>query len=612
MASYQSLYRKHRPQTFAALRGQEHVTAALRNAVKDGRVGHAYLFSGPRGTGKTTTARLLAKALNCLDLGSDGEPCDKCENCVAIAEGRFLDLIELDAASNNRVEEMRELLERVPLGLNLASKRKVYVFDEAHMLTGSSSNALLKTLEEPPDHVVFVLAMTEPEKLLPTIRSRTQHYEFTLFTVEQIVAEMGAVLEREGMPADPQALETIARAAAGSMRDALSLLDQALAHGTGRLDAEPVAELFGRTPFDVRCRILEAVAGEDAALVLTTLGELLEAGHEPRRIAEDLLRAARDGFLVTAGAGRVPLEMPDDEQKRLGDLGRALGNPTLVRMLETLGQAVVDMRGSDAADPRLVLEIALVRLTRRDAGPPLQTVVERIERLERAVDNMKDGAGAGAPAPPVTGGTPPGRTIGAIRREAAAAPPPEAEPEGLPSDESTSELRGSGDRTEGPSPGIPAPEGARPEELALDDVIVAWAAILPELPVATRSSVQEAQPLGVEDDVITFGVPPRLFEAASPRFRREADTIRSALSERLGRTARFTLVAHEGFAGNTAPERAPASELPETVDLTAEEQEPAVDPHELVDAAPDDRAGEPMQMLTKDLGATVVEERPRE
>jgi len=615
MASYQSLYRKHRPQTFAALRGQDHVTAALRNAVKEGRVGHAYLFSGPRGTGKTTTARLLAKALNCLDLGSDGEPCDACENCVAIAEGRFLDLIELDAASNNRVEEMRDLLERVPLGLNQASKRKVYVFDEAHMLTGAASNALLKTLEEPPGHVVFVLATTEPEKVLPTIRSRTQHYEFTLFTVEQIVAEMRSILEQEGMPADREALAVIARAAGGSMRDALSLLDQALAHGTGRLEAEPVADLFGRTPFDMRCRILEAVAGEDAALVLTTLGELLEAGHEPRRIAEDLLRAARDGFLITAGGGRVPLEMPEGEQQRLGELGRSLGNPTLVRMLETLGQAVVDMRGSDAADPRLVLEIALVRLTRRDAGPPLQTVVERIERLERSVGELKDGA-VSAPPAPVTG-APPGRTIGSIRREAAATPPepeppppPQPEPEGLLStDEGAGfpgprqpELRGSGERPEGP--------GARPEKLELDDVIVAWAAILPELPVATRSSVQEAQPLGVEDDVITFGVPPRLFEAASPRFRREADTIRSALSERLGRRARFNLVAHEGFAGS-APDRAPASPPPsEDIDLSTEE--PPVDPHELVDAVPDDRPGEPMQMLTKDLGATVVEERPRE
>jgi DNA polymerase-3 subunit gamma/tau len=465
---------------------------------------------------------------------------------------------------------------------------------------------------------VFVLATTEPEKVLPTIRSRTQHYEFTLFTLEQIVAELSSILEQESMPADAEALAVIARAAAGSMRDALSLLDQALAHGTGRLDAGPVADLFGRTPFDMRCRILEAMADEDAALVLTTLGELLEAGHDPRRIAEDLLRAARDGFLITAGAGRVPLDMPDDEQKRLGDLGRALGNPTLVRMLETLGQAVVDMRGSDAADPRLVLEIALVRLTRREAGPPLQTVVERIERLERSVAELKEGAAPAPPAPaaPVTG-APPGRTIGAIRREAAAAepepePPPEPEPEGLPStDEGAGspgprqpELRGSGERPDGP--------GARPEELELDDVIVAWAAILPELPVATRSSVQEAQPLGVEDDVITFGVPPRLFEAAAPRFRREADNIRAALSERLGRRARFNLVAHEGFAGS-APEPPPASAPPEseTIDLTTDD-EPPVDPDELVDAVPDERPGEPMQMLTNDLGATVVEERPRE
>src|SRR5437879_10560893 len=177
---YQSLYRKYRPQRFSERYGQQHVVNALRTAVRDGRVGHAYLFSGPRGTGKTTTARLLAKALNCQNLGDDGEPCGVCENCVAIADGRFIDLFELDAASNNSVDNIRDLTDSVHLGLGATSKRKVYLVDEVHMLSAAASNALLKTLEEPPEHVVFVLATTNPEKVLPTIRSRTQHTESTL------------------------------------------------------------------------------------------------------------------------------------------------------------------------------------------------------------------------------------------------------------------------------------------------------------------------------------------------------------------------------------------------------------------------------------------------
>jgi DNA polymerase-3 subunit gamma/tau len=606
--AYQSLYRKHRPQTFGGVVGQEHVTAALRNAVREGRVGHAYLFSGPRGTGKTTTARILAKALNCLNLGADGEPCGVCENCVAIAEGRFLDLFELDAASNNSVDNIRDLTDSVHLGLGATSKRKVYLVDEVQMLSAAASNALLKTLEEPPEHVVFVLATTNPEKVLPTIRSRTQHLEFTLFSADELEKLLADVLGQEGIEADPEALAVIARAAGGSARDALSLLDQALAHGTDRLDAGAVADLFGGTPFDLRAAVLDAVAAEDPAGVLVAVGALLDAGHEPRRIAEDVLRSVRDAFLLNASGGQVRVDAPEDEQRRLDELGRTLGNTTLVRVLETLGQAVVDMRGTDAADPRLVLEIALVRLTRREVGPPIQTVMERIEKLEQTVAGQRASGAATRPEPPAAPESrAPGVTVGALRkrRPAESAPPADAEPEAVAvvSDPAPAEPK---EPTE-PKAAAEAVTEAEPPTVDVDDVILAWATVLPELSVATRSAVQEAQPLSVDGDVVTFGVSPRLIEAARPRFRREANTIRDALSRHVGTSLRFNLVPHEGFSGEraaSAPAEPPDAVPDESDDVIVEPDEGATPPG--VESA------SPANMLTESLGATVVEERHHE
>jgi DNA polymerase III subunit gamma/tau len=605
--AYQSLYRKHRPQTFGGLVGQDHVTAALRNAVREGRVGHAYLFSGPRGTGKTTTARILAKALNCLNLGADGEPCGVCENCVAIAEGRFLDLFELDAASNNSVDNIRDLTDSVHLGLGATSKRKVYLVDEVQMLSAAASNALLKTLEEPPDHVVFVLATTNPEKVLPTIRSRTQHLEFTLLSADELEKLLADVLGQEGIEADSEALAVIARAAAGSARDALSLLDQALAHGADRLDAGAVADLFGGTPFDLRAAVLDAVAAEDPAGVLVAVGALLDAGHEPRRIAEDVLRSVRDAFLLNASGGQVRVDAPEDEQRRLDELGRTLGNTTLVRVLETLGQAVVDMRGTDAADPRLVLEIALVRLTRREVGPPIQTVMERIEKLEQTVAGQRaTGTGTRQEAPATPESRAPGVTVGALRkRRPEPAPPADADPEAVAeaSDPAPAERK---EATE-PKAAAEAPAEAEAPTVDVDDVILAWATVLPELSVATRSAVQEAQPLSVDGDVVTFGVSPRLIEAARPRFRREANTIRDALSRHVGTSLRFNLVPHEGFSGEPA-----ASAPAEPPDAVPDESDDAVVEPDEGATPPGVESASPANMLTESLGATVVEERHHE
>jgi DNA polymerase-3 subunit gamma/tau len=475
------------------------------------------------------------------------------------------------------------------------------------MLSAAASNALLKTLEEPPEHVVFVLATTNPEKVLPTIRSRTQHLEFTLFSTDELETLLADVLGQEGIEADPEALAVVARAAAGSARDALSLLDQALAHGTDRLEAGAVADLFGGTPFDLRAAVLDAVAAEDPAGVLVAVGALLDAGHEPRRIAEDVLRSVRDAFLLNASGGQVRVDAPEDEQRRLDELGRTLGNTTLVRVLETLGQAVVDMRGTDAADPRLVLEIALVRLTRREVGPPIQTVMERIEKLEQTVAGQRaTGTGTRPEPPAATESRAPGVTVGALRkRRPEPAPPADAAPEPVAevSDPAPAEPK---EPTEPKAKAKVEAETAAPT-VDVDDVILAWATLLPELSVATRSAVQEAQPLSVDGDVVTFGVSPRLIEAARPRFRREADTIRNALSRHVGTSLRFNLVPHEGFSGEraaSAPAEPPDAVPAESDDMIVESDEGATPPG--VESA------SPANMLTESLGATVVEERHHE
>ena len=309
--AYQSLYRRFRPQRFSDVLGQDHISNTLRNAVVTDTVNHAYLFSGPRGCGKTTSARILAKALNCTDL-QGGEPCEKCDSCNQVAAGSSMDVIEMDAASNNGVDAMRDLVSRASLGTS--GRRKVYIVDEVHMLSTAASNALLKTLEEPPDHVVFVLATTDPQKVLPTIRSRTQHFEFRLFSVSALVSLLRGVATEAGIEIDDVTIEAVARKGNGSARDALSALDQVIAAG-GIEDSFDTSE------------IAVALGNRDAGELMIAVDRAVSRGRDPRQLARDLTETLREVFLVHMG---VPRSLADDSLVRL------LAPAAVTRALEPL------------------------------------------------------------------------------------------------------------------------------------------------------------------------------------------------------------------------------------------------------------------------------------
>src|SRR5271154_5581233 len=392
-----SLYRRFRPGRFVELRGQDHVVRALQGAVKNQRVSHAYLFSGPRGTGKTTTARILAKALNCEN-PKDGDACNVCASCVAITKGTSLDVTELDAASNNGVDDIREITAGAWHGT--PGSWKGYIFDEVHQLSKAASAALLKTLEEPPSHVVFVLATTDPHKVLPTIRSRTQHLEFRLIGAETLATLLHDVKGAAGLGADDATIEAAVRLGRGSARDALSALDQLLA--TGSLEeAQPV--------FD---GLFASLVGDDAVGALRSLAVLAREGWDPEQLAENFAAEVRQVFLLQVAPDVA--DAVDADRDHLLTWGQELGLAKSVRILETVGRAIREMKS--APEKIVMLEVAMVRLTKPELDHSFESLDERLTRIER-------GATRSVPTAPVQP-APALRPIGSSVTPAAPTPSP--------------------------------------------------------------------------------------------------------------------------------------------------------------------------------------------
>ncbi|MFZ9852156.1 MAG: DNA polymerase III subunit gamma/tau [Ilumatobacteraceae bacterium] len=555
-SEYQALYRRYRPQRFDELRGQDHVARALKNAVANDRVGHAYLFSGPRGTGKTTTARILAKVLNC-EATVDGEPCCTCSSCVAVQSGSSFDVIELDAASNRSIEDIREIIATAALGS--PGRHKVYILDEVHQLTAPAAAALLKTLEEPPSHVVFVLATTDPEKVPETIRSRTQHLQFHLLPVDDLEKHVKWVASDAGIELDERGLESVLRQGGGSARDTLSALELLAATG-GALDES--------TPVD---EFVEALIDHDAGRLLAAVAETVYHGRDPRSIVDDLVRHLRDCFLTQMAPELVQVQQHRAEV--LADQSRRLGTARIVKIIETLGTALLEMRG--APDQRVILEVALVRLVHRQLDTGLDGLLARVEKLER--DLAERGA---APAPaPVNPST--GRAVlgGRIARD----------PSGSTIRPDTSERSDTTGGSPRPEPAVasetpssaPASTGGSAQA-----VVDGWADLVGSFAGMRRAVAQMAKPM-LRDDAVILVVDN---EHAAKRVREYIDDITTAVHKAAGvRCAVEVEVADE----KPAPKRKKASDpldehemsiddikkLPTATAKSAEE--------ELLDAFPD-------------------------
>jgi DNA polymerase-3 subunit gamma/tau len=532
------LYRKYRPSVFADVIGQEHVTVPLSNALESGRTHHAYLFSGPRGCGKTSSARIMARSLNC-EKGPTPNPCGQCQSCkdlVANGPGS-LDVIELDAATHGLVDDARDLRDKAFFA-PVQSRYKIYIIDEAHQLGPGAANALLKVVEEPPAHVIFIFATTEPDKLIATIRSRTHHYPFRLVPPGTLAAHLEKVCNAEGVKVDKGVIPLVVRASGGSVRDALSVLGQLLA-GAGKdgVSYEIAIQLLGFTDGALLDDAIDAIAAHDGATLFKTIDRVIESGHDPRRFTSDMLERVRDLMIVDAlkdsTANSILRDMPDDQMERMRNQANRIGTANLSRAADIAAEGLTQMRGATA--PRLILELICGRILLPIGDNTEAGMLSRIERLERA-ENIAPLTSSAASAP--------ARTVEAKEKTA--------------STHSTEALSSSKET----KVATPAPEKpkASPAHGAFDIAALrrAWPDVIEDVKKRRRLTWSllsaSAQVLSVDEDAITIGI---VNAGAKESFERsESDVIlRNAFIDVVGLDRKIAVVVDPSIDTNTPTAR---------------------------------------------------------
>ncbi|CAB4368421.1 MAG: DNA polymerase III subunit gamma/tau [Actinobacteria bacterium] len=527
----QSLYRRFRPRKFSELYGQDHVVKALRNAVINGREGQAYLFSGPRGTGKTSTARILAKVLNC-ESPIDGEPCCLCDSCKAVELGTSYDVLELDAASNNGVQEIRDIIEAA--ALTSPGRHRVFILDEVHMLTRGAEAALLKTLEEPPNQVVFVLATTDPQKVSDTIRSRVQHLQFHLLPVTELEKYVRFVIAEAQLTVDDDSIDLVLRQGGGSARDTLSALELIVAGG-----GEPEVALHTED-------IIRSLVARDHAAALAAVARAMQQGHDPHTYAQDVVRTMRDCFLSLMSPELV--QLPADRISELHRYAQDMGVQRIVRIMETLGSTMVEMR--HAPDARLLLEVAVVQLASPVFDDSAENLLARISQLEDAVKTLREnGVAAALPQAPINPAT--GRAkIGGHAGNTAPVPVPVADE--TPVIQPAPAAAPAAVTAEIPLPAAaeipaqPAPPVEAPTEVSNADPAQMWPQITDAMRGLAKAMFKPAVIQSVEGKKITLRLPNN---TPMKRAQEQLPTVVAAIKQICGGTFVVTLVQ----ADPTAP-----------------------------------------------------------